>query len=95
MNGNARALRRHHIARLKHKRRRDYHIYDRDSGRLTGPLNRHVTTPCLCSCRMCGNPRKFHGNSRAARTVAERRAAERFDFETACMRNDESFIQAA
>lgn len=73
MHINRRALRRHHSARLKHKRRHDFCAYSRDERRAIGPINRHVITPCPCSCWMCGNPRKFHGNGQAAKTVAERR----------------------
>lgn len=68
-----RALRRHHTARLKHKRRYDFCVYSRDGRRTFCPINRHVITPCPCSCRLCGNPRKFYGNGQAAKTVAERR----------------------
>ena len=34
------------------------------------------TTPCLCSCWMCGNPRRWQGNSRHGLTIQERKAME-------------------
>ena len=63
-----RALRRHHTARLKHKRRHDLHFAGM-------PLGMHVQTPARCSCWMCGNPRRFNGNSRDAKTMQELRQA--------------------
>lgn len=54
----ARALRRHHVARLK-RNRRFYHGYDlTENPRYIGQA---VHTPANCSCWMCGNPRKFFG----------------------------------
>lgn len=32
------------------------------------------TTPAMCSCRMCGNPRRKWGNAGMALTMQERRA---------------------
>ncbi|MDO4879473.1 MAG: hypothetical protein Q3966_09330 [Neisseria sp.] len=58
------SLRRHHLARLKQKRR-----WDR---RASGNLKFHLTTPKPCSCILCGNPRKFYGNGREGKTIQER-----------------------
>ena len=55
-----RALRRHHLARLKRVRAKYRHAYANVSPRVLGIV---VTTPCICSCYMCGNVRKFHGRS--------------------------------
>lgn len=33
-------------------------------------------TPCLCSCWMCGNPRRFNGNGKHGLTMQERKAME-------------------
>lgn len=53
-----RALRRHHVARLK-KTRRWYHGRDLwADGRLIGMA---VHTPQLCSCWGCGNQRRYFG----------------------------------
>lgn len=53
-----RALRRHHVARLKAARR--FH-WGRDIRHDAKSLGKAVDTPCLCSCWMCGNPRRHHG----------------------------------
>ena len=42
-----RALRRHHVARLKRSRR--FH-WGRDLAQEPKPLDRAVDTPCPCSC---------------------------------------------
>ena len=47
----SRALRRHHLSRLKSKRRYDYCF-------AGVPIGQHVATPARCSCWMCGNPRR-------------------------------------
>ncbi|HDR9103702.1 hypothetical protein [Paraburkholderia sp. A3RO-2L] len=62
----SRALRRHHIARLKRARR----FYFRDD-LSTHPvaLGKIVTTATPCSCALCGNPRKLF----LELTVQERR----------------------
>ena len=77
-----RALRRHHVKRLKNKRCRDLHF-------AGIPLGAHVATPARCSCWMCGNPRRFYGNSRAALTVQQLRQA------AAAAQNEEDFFLAA
>jgi hypothetical protein len=61
----SRALRRHHLARLKKARR--WH-WGRDLGQEPRTLGLAVNTPCICSCWMC-RPRKHAGP-----TVQERRA---------------------
>lgn len=54
---NKRALRRHHIVRLKKRRLRDNYWY---KDLTPGNLGICVNTPCVCSCWMCGNPRKHY-----------------------------------
>lgn len=54
-----RALRRHHVARLKAARR--FH-WGRDLRHDAGALGKAVDTPRPCSCWMCGNPRRHFGN---------------------------------
>ena len=39
-------------------------------------IGRAGTTPAVCSCSMCGNPRKHYGNKRSARTIQEQRAMQ-------------------
>ena len=71
MDNTLRALRRHHLARMKGQWRR----------RLGGMLppvqarriGRHARTATLCSCWLCGNPRRHFGES----TLQERRASQR------------------
>ncbi|EAM1616367.1 hypothetical protein EU642_22290 [Salmonella enterica] len=55
----SRALRRHHMARLKRKRS-TYH--NRGAGTPTG-VGMVYRTPCCCSCYMCGHRRRYEGMS--------------------------------
>lgn len=68
-----RALRRHHVARLQRNRRFNHGM---DLMATTRQRQRALATPALCSCAMCGNPRKFFKE----RTIQERRALQ-FDAE--------------
>mgnify|MGYP000002621467 FL=1 len=77
----SRALRRHHLSRLKSKRRHDYCFAGVSIGQ-------HVATPARCSCWMCGNPRRFYGNGHVALTVQQLR-------QTAAAQNEEAILQAA
>ena len=66
-----RALRRHHVARLKRKRigywgRGKFLEWDEKG------LGAVVQHPCVCSCWMCGNPRKWLGEQ----SIQERREAQ-------------------
>lgn len=65
------AQKRHHKKRLKDKRKYDM-VYHKNFS-----LNKHVITPKLCSCIMCGNMRKFFGNSKHGKTVQELRQEEK------------------
>lgn len=77
-----RALRRHHIERLK-KYRQKYWGYwrwadgSKMSDRQKGVV---VNTPKPCSCWMCCNPRRLNGE----RTMQEQRANQRRLQETDC-----------
>ncbi|WP_157201156.1 hypothetical protein [Massilia sp. Root351] len=51
----ARALRRHHAARIKRARRFYFGIDNSTDLRRLGKL---LNTPTPCSCWMCGNPRR-------------------------------------
>jgi len=62
-----RAERRHHTARLKAARRR---YWGRDLRAEPQQLGMCVNTAAVCSCAMCGNPRRIHKE----RTVQERSA---------------------
>lgn len=62
-----RALRRHHLARLKRVRAKYRWGVANTTPRILGMV---VNTPCPCSCYLCGNARKFQG-----RSIQERRNA--------------------
>jgi hypothetical protein len=77
-----RAIRRHHISRLKAKRKTYYghnplqQTFEGGSEEpLTGKsLGLTVNSPQLCSCAMCGNPRRTGWNSGPDKlTIQERR----------------------
>lgn len=52
-----RAWRRHHISRLKSKRK-TYRIALAKTEKVVGKI---YCTPCACSCYLCGNQRIYHG----------------------------------
>lgn len=66
-----RAFRRHHEQRVKRRVAGYYGGYARDNPRYIGKFA-HARQ--LCSCWMCGNPRRRLGE----RTLQERRAAANF-----------------
>ena len=82
----SKTLRRHHIQRLKNKRKYDLHYYWGLMDNITRPaiqimpIHQHVITPAKCSCFMCGNPRKFYGNSKHGKTLQELRADNDCDY---------------
>lgn len=64
--------RRHHMKRIKNRRKNDVVFkMNKESN-----LNQHCNTPTVCSCHMCGNPRNHSGNSKEALTVQELRVEE-------------------
>lgn len=70
-----RSLRRHHQWQIKQKRYYDCLLINyRENGwfdkRAWGI---HANTPTVCSCWMCGNPRKYYRNSKNALTIQELR----------------------
>ena len=62
-----RAVRRHHEQRVKCRVRRYYRGYAAQDPRHLGKI---AHAPQLCSCFMCGNPRRYFGEP----TLQERRA---------------------
>ncbi|MFZ6873702.1 hypothetical protein ACO0LF_16710 [Undibacterium sp. Di27W] len=62
----SRALRRHHAARLKKKRQYYYSWTKKLDPRQLGIV---LNTVPICSCYMCGNPRKYFKE----RSVQEKR----------------------
>ena len=65
------AQKRHHKKRLKDKRKHDI-VYHKEFS-----LNKHVITPKLCSCWLCGSPRKFFGNSKQGMAIQELQQEEK------------------
>jgi hypothetical protein len=67
-----RALRRHHAARMKAKwlARTKARMPGLDPAALARRVGLHAGTGRVCSCSMCGNPRRHYGEP----TVQERRA---------------------
>jgi len=56
-----RSIRRHHYSRLKNKHRNQMKFtfwYMPDEFRDIRAC-KMISTPCACSCHMCGNPRKY------------------------------------
>lgn len=72
----ARALARHQRARLEKARTRRLSTWARDlpPAQRARAAGRLATTPCPCSCWMCGNPRRHFGNTALARTRQEQAA---------------------
>ncbi len=72
-----RAVRRHHVQRLKLKRK-NYWGYGPNGHRQGHPvmppnrLGQVVKHPAVCSCWMCGNDRKYFGHV----SVGERRSID-------------------
>lgn len=68
----SKAIRRHHVERLKAKRR-SYHASS-SYPNTEKQVARYVDTPCPCSCHMCRNPRRSGFTSKSERgTIQERR----------------------
>jgi len=85
----ARAMRRHHYARLKNTRRQHWgygqqgfrsdchHEIVEMSPAQAGMVTR---TPTPCSCHMCGNPRKKEWlNAKDCLTMQERKALDSYE----------------
>ena len=72
-----RALRRHHYRRLKRKRRPYYSGYGRHRDDVQGML---ANTATLCSCWMCGNPRKYFGEKTRQEALATLNFIEQVPF---------------
>ncbi|BEU75774.1 hypothetical protein DSR26_23645 [Salmonella enterica subsp. enterica serovar Virchow] len=69
-----RALRRHHRQRVKNNRKKYWTVFPHEeSPKRLGII---TTTPCICSCWMCGNPRKYFKNSKAGMKTSEIRKME-------------------
>lgn len=73
-----RALRRHHRQRVKNNRKKYWTVFPHEeSPKRLGII---TTTPCICSCWMCGNPHKYYGNSKSGMKISElRQMQDEFD----------------
>ena len=69
-----RALRRHHRQRVKNNRKKYWTVFPHEESHKR--LGIITTTPCICSCWMCGNPRKYYKNSKAGMKTSEIRKME-------------------
>lgn len=71
-------IRRHHKLRQIKKRQKDRLYvcsYEPNGDFLHGVgFKKRVITPTLCSCWLCGNPRKFYKNSKLGKTLQELKA---------------------
>lgn len=59
--------------RQKQRKKREAakHFQDNDWKSSEKAIGIHANTPARCSCDMCGNPRKHHGNGKHGRTLDE------------------------
>lgn len=66
----------HHFNRIVNKRKDDIYsnLVDSVNSELTKSFKMRLHTPKLCSCWLCGNPRKFYGNGKNAKTLQELKA---------------------
>jgi len=72
------ALRRHHAQRMKTWVLRTLrHYFTEGHSFPARRVGMYSKTPKICSCFMCGNPRRFHGEL----TIQERRAMIDSDLE--------------
>lgn len=71
-------LHHHHTYRQFKKRQKDtlyICAYQPNDDFLHGKhFKMRITTPKLCSCWLCGNPRKFYGNGKNSKTIQELKA---------------------
>jgi len=70
-----RAERRHHYRRLKTKRVTQNYWCFHDDAPSPSELGIATNTPKLCSCHMCGNPRRYYKEL----TLGEKRSDQSFD----------------
>lgn len=77
-----RGIRRHHLERLK-KNRAGYYGWDKfdsSSAELARHVGRVAHTARLCSCWMCGNPRK-HLKEKTVKEQSHIETSKKFDME--------------
>lgn len=77
----SKSLRHHHTHRQIKKRTKDlryilsWNNFEPFDKVMAGKnFKMRITTPTLCSCWLCGNPRKFYGNGKDGKTLQELKA---------------------
>jgi len=86
MKNSKRAVRRHHVQRLKHRRRHYWGYGSPSHGYLSScptemdgtQLGKVVHTPHPCSCPSCGNPRRHSWFKIERLTLQERKALDQY-----------------
>ena len=68
----SRAIRRHHSQRMKARYRRKERVHPYWRSDEPAAAGKYANHGCTCSCWMCGNPRRHHGEL----TMQERRALD-------------------
>ena len=64
--------REYRIRRLQRKKREAAKQFKENEWKSSGKaIGIHANTPTRCSCDMCGNPRKHHGNGKHGQTLEE------------------------
>lgn len=72
--------REYHLRQQQRKKREAAkHFKDNGWKASAKAIGIHAETPTQCSCNMCGNPRKYLGNSHHAKTHQEHIAATAID----------------
>lgn len=83
MSTNRRAIRRHERQRIfaKRKKQNRLHVLDiqSDTSWVEKDARRRIDTGKICSCHLCGNTRRYHGNSKRTLTRQELNALYSFN----------------
>lgn len=68
--------RKYNIEQAKRKKAEAAKVFKENGWKASDrALGIHANTPTPCSCGMCGNPRKYYGNSKHGQTLPERTTA--------------------
>ena len=66
--------REYRIRQLQRKKRKAAQQFKENEWKASSKaIGIHADTPTRCSCDMCGNPRKHHGNGKHGRTLEEQK----------------------
>jgi ribonuclease I len=75
----SRSHRRHHHERLRAKRLKESFRWSMSPTMALKNAQWRVHTACLCSCSMCGNPRRHYGNAKQAKSFQELKTPIEFE----------------